>query len=121
MVSVNVRPSRAARHVDDGDIVLTNGRTTLLSDIPGGSWNRQKLERLAAAVQRDMDTRHLITDLALDDSDRIMAALPDADAQFAAKYGGNGFIDGDSIVFRSDLISFILSPDGDVFPLIEIV
>lgn len=120
MVSVHVRPRRAASHIDDGDIVLTNARTTLLSSISGVTWTRQRLQRLSNAVQAQMDDRRLIADLAVDDADRIMAALSDADAQFTAKYGGRMFIDGDSIVSRSDEISFTLV-DGDLFPITKVV
>ncbi len=120
MVSVSVRPARTARHVDDGDLVLTNGRTTLLADISGVKWTRQKLQRLANVVQGQMDDRRLIADFEDIDPDKIHALAGD-DAWFAATYGGRMFIDGDSIVSRSDTISFTLSPDGDLVQHVAVV
>ncbi len=120
MVSVYVRPSRTARHVDDGDIVLTNGRTTLLDSIPGGiTWTRQKLRRLTSAVQAQMDHRRLIADLEDIDPDKVHALAGD-DAWFLSTYGGRMFIDGNSVVSRSDLISFTLV-DGDLVPTVTAV
>ncbi len=119
MVSVYIRPSRAARHVDDGDIVLTNGRTTLLADITGVTWTRQRLQRLTNAVQAQMDHRRLIVDLEDIDPDKIHALVGD-DAWFLSTYGGRMFIVGDSVVSRSDLISFTLV-DGDLFPTVRVV
>ncbi len=60
MVAVHVLPSRASRHVDDGDLVLTNGRTTVLADIPGNNWPQVRLDRLTDAVQENMDHRQRI-------------------------------------------------------------
>ena len=120
MVSVYVRPSRTARHVDDGDIVLTNGRTTLLDDITGVNWTRQRLQRLANALQANMDDRRLIVDLDDIDPDKVHALAGDA-AWFTLTYGGRMFIDGDSVVSRSDLISFTLGPDGDLLPHVSVV
>ncbi len=119
MVSVYVRPSRTARHVDDGDIVLTNGRTTLLSDISGVTWTRKRIQRLTNAVQGKMDHRRLIADLEDIDPDKVHALAGD-DAWFTATYGGRMFIDGDSVVSRSDLISFTLV-DGELVPHAEAV
>ena len=121
MVAVSVRPSRTARHIDDGDITLTNGRTTLLSSIPGGiTWTRQKLQRLTNAVQAQMDHRRLIADLVDEDPDKIHALAGD-DAWFFLIYGGRMFIDGDSIVSRSDTINFTLGPDGDLVQHVTVV
>ncbi len=126
MVAVSVRRSRATRHVDDGDIVLTNGRTTLLSSIPGGiTWTRQKLQRLTNAVQRQMDLGpsgtgiRLIADLEDGDLDKVHALAGD-DAWFTATYGGRMFINGVELVSRSDLISFTFE-NGDLVPHISVV
>ena len=73
MVSISVRPKRSARHIDDGDIVLPNGRVTLLDDISGNTWTRSRLRRLAAAVQGRMDHRRLIADLRDIDPDKTHA------------------------------------------------
>ena len=67
-----------------------------------------------------MDTRILIADHSVDDPDRIHAEAGD-DAWFATTYGGRMFIDGDSIVSRSDVISFTLSPDGDLVQHVAVV
>ncbi len=119
MVSVSVRPSRTVRHVDDGDIVLTNGRITLLDDINGNTWTRQRLQRLTNVVQGKMDHRRLIADLEGIDPDKVHALAGD-DAWFADRYGGRMFINGDSVVSRSDLISFTLV-DGDLVPHVRTV
>ncbi len=119
MVAIWVRPSRAARHVDDGDIVLTNGRTTLLDDISGTTWTRQRIDRLTNALQAQMDHRRLIADLGDIDPDKAPALAGD-DAHFTAIYGGRMFIDGDSVVSRSTLISFIFT-DGDLVPMVTSV
>ena len=119
MVSVSVRPKRSVRYIDDGDIVLTNGRVTLLSSIPGTPWTQKRLERLAAAVQGRMDNRRLIADLRDIDPDKTHALAGD-DAWFTDRYGGRMFIDGDSLVSRSDLISFTLE-DGDLVPRVSVV
>jgi hypothetical protein len=123
MVAFSVRRARAARHVDDGDIVLERGRrtfaTVLFADISGNTWTRQRLRRLAAAAQARMDHRRLIADLEDGDPDKTHARAGD-DAWFTATYGGRMFIDGDSVVSRSDLISFTLV-DGDLVPRISVV
>ncbi len=123
MVDITVRPSRAARHVDDGDIVLTRGGATigtvLLADVSGVKWTRQKLRRLTNAAQDRMDHRRLIADLEDIDPDKVHALAGD-DAWFTARYGGRMFIDGDSVVSRSDKISFTLV-DGDLVPHLEVV
>ncbi len=123
MVTINVQRQRSTRHVDDGDIVLERGRrvlaTILLSDISGGSWTRQKLQRLTNAVQAKMDHRRLIADLEDGDPDKTHALAGD-DAWFTATYGGRMFIDGDSVVSRSDIISFTLL-DDDLYPHVQAV
>lgn len=123
MVAVNVRPSRAARHVDDGDIVLSNGRSTLLSSIPGGiTWTRQKLDRLTNAVQAQTDDIWDRSLLPLDDPDRTMTA-----AEFTAIYGGRGILDPPdaasdtgNIIWRSTLVSFTFNGD-DLVPVMTMV
>lgn len=121
MVATSIRRSRAARHIDDGDIVADGGGiilgTVLLADISGVTWTRARLDRLAAAVQAQMDDRRLITDLVSRDPDRQHAEAGD-DQWFTDTYGGRMFIDGNSIVSRSDVISFTLE-DGDLFPQLE--
>ncbi len=123
MVSINVRSARAARHVDDGDVVLESGHqiigTVLLSGISGNTWTRQRLQRLANAAQTRMDHRRLFADLDPEDPDRVHAEAGDV-AWFTATYGGRMFIDGDSVVSRSDLISFTLL-DGDLYPHLRVV
>ena len=123
MVDITVRPARAARHVDDGDIVLVRGGadigTVLLADISGVKWTRQRLQRLANAAQGKMDHRRLIADLRDIDPDKVHALAGD-DAWFAGRYGGRMFIDGDGIVSRSTLISFTLV-DGDLWPHLRVV
>lgn len=123
MVDVTVRPARATRHIDDGDIVLTRGGadigTVLLADISGRNWTRQKLQRLSNALQAKADNRRLITDLEDIDPDKVHALAGDT-AWFLRTYGGRMFIDGNSIVSRSDKISFALI-DGDLVPHIEVV
>ena len=122
MVDITVRQARAARHVDDGDIVLVRGGadigTVLLADISGNKWTRPKLQRLANAAQGKMDHRRLIADLRDIDPDKVHALAGD-DAWFTARYGGRMFIDGDSLVDRSTLISFALL-DGDVWPHLRV-
>jgi hypothetical protein len=115
---VRVEPSRSARHVDDGDIVLSNGRTTLLSDIPGGAWTRQKLRRLTNAVQNDADERVTIASLPADDPDRFEheADPVNAAAILLAEYGERMFYDGLDLVSRTDVFTFSLNPRGDVQP-----
>ena len=123
MVDITVRPARAVRHVDDGDIVLTRGGadigTVLLDDINGNTWTRQRLQRLTNAAQGKMDHRRLIADLRDIDPDKVHALAGD-DAWFAARYGGRMFIDGDSVVSRSDLITFTLE-NGDLVPTVSVV
>ena len=122
MVDITVRPARAVRHVDDGDIVLTRGGgdigTVLLADISGRNWTRQRLQRLANAAQGKMDHRRLIADLRDIDPDKVHALAGD-DAWFQRTYGGRMFIDGDSVVSRSTLISFTLV-DGDLVPHLRV-
>ncbi len=123
MVDISVRAARAARHVDDGDIVLARGGadigTVLLADISGRTWSRARLRRLTNAAQARMDHRRLIADLEDIDPDKVHA-LAGEDAWFTATYGGRMFIDGDSVVSRSDLISFTLV-DGDLVPTVAVV
>ena len=123
MVDITVRPARTARHVDDGDIVLTRGGadigTVLLADISGNKWTRPKLQRLANATQGKMDHRRLIADLEEIDPDKVHALAGD-DAWFQRTYGGRMFIAGDSLVDRSTLISFTLF-NGDLRPRIQVV
>ncbi len=122
MVDITVRPARAARHVDDGDIVLVRGGVTIgtvrLADISGRNWTRQKLQRLTNAAQARMDHRRLIADLRDIDPDKVHALAGD-DAWFLSTYGGRMFIDGNSIVSRSTLIRFTLA-DGDLVPTVTV-
>ncbi len=124
MVDITVRPARAARHVDDGDIVLTRGGvaigTVLLADILGNNWNARRLERLAEACQTLMDHRRLRADLAADDFDFLLALSETAKTDFSDFYGGRMFLDGDGIVSRSTLISFTLV-DGELVPTVAVV
>ncbi len=115
MVAVYVRPSRAIRHIDDGDVVLSNGRTTLLADVSGVTWTRARLRRLTAAVQAQMDHRRSIASLEDGDPDKTAT-----DSELLAKYGGRMFIDGSDIVSRSTLISFTLV-NGDLVPNVSVV
>ena len=125
MTSIAVRPKRSASHIDDGDMVLESGRTTfstvLLSSIAGGSWTRQKLERLSNAMQKEIDDqyRQRITSYPADDPFSIHGLAGD-DAWFLANHGGKVFIDGDSIVIRHDTITFALV-DGDLMPTVTVV
>ncbi len=124
MVDITVRPARAGRHVDDGDIVLVRGGadigTVLLADIPGRNWNANRLEKLTLACQTLMDHRRLRADLAADDFDFLMALSETAKTDFSDFYGGRMFLDGDGIVSRSTLISFTLV-NGDLVPHLSVV
>ncbi len=125
MTSITVRPKRASRHIDDDDIVLERGRvafaTVLLSGISGGSWTRQKLQRLENAAQKEIDDqyRQRISSYPSDDPFSIHGLAGD-DAWFLANHGGKVFIDGDSIVVRHDTITFDLV-DGDLVPTVTVV
>ncbi len=122
MVSVSVRPARAARHVDDGDIELSNGRTILFSEIAGNTWTRQRVSRLAAAVQARAQTVWARDRLPPDDPDLTITA-----AELNAIYGDRGTLDpsdatdgaGD-IIWRSTKVSFTF--DGnDLVPLLTMI
>ncbi len=125
MVDITVRPARAVRHVDDGDIVLTRGGadigTVLLADISGRNWNAKRLEKLTLACQTLMDHRRLRADLAADDFDLLMSQSPTFKEDFIAFYGGRMFLESDAIVSRSTLISFTLNADDDLAPRVEVV
>lgn len=123
MVVIWVRPIRTTRHIDDGDIVLTNTRTVLLSDISGVDWTRQRMDRLTNAVQAQMDNILAISSLDVADPHRFEheADPVNAAALLLAKYGGRVFYRGTDIVFRSTKISFTLGPDGDLVPHLEVV
>lgn len=109
MPSISALPRRAARRIDDGDIRLSNGQMTLLSTISGTKWTRQRIQRLTDALQVKMDNRFLISSMQVDDPDKAPALAGD-DAHFQAIYGGRRFIDGNSLVDRSTLISIELRP-----------
>ena len=89
---------------EDGLRVIGMGRNTLsdgrigleilYADIPGNSWNAQRLARFAERAQELIDFRQAITDLPVDDPARISdPARPDF------------FWDGSDIVARSIIIS----------------
>ncbi len=124
MVDITVQPALAASHIEDGDIVLVRGGVTigtvLLADIAGNKWNAKRLEKLATAAQDLMDHRRLLADLSVDDSDRLLSLSEISKTEFIDKYGGRMFIDGDSVVSRSTLISFTLV-DGDLVPHVSVV
>lgn len=103
----------------DGQVTLSDGRTFSLSDIPGNSWNANRLGKLAVAVQALFDHSRLIADLDPIDLDRVHAEVGD-NVWFSDTYGGRMFIDGDSIVSRSDLISFTFE-NGELVPHLETV
>ena len=114
MVDISVR-------VEIDDVVLERGGraigTVVLSEITGDKWSAAKLRRLAAACQAKADHRRLIADLEDIDPDKIHALAGD-DTWFTDTYGGRMFIDGDSVVSRSDLITFTLV-NGDLYPHVE--
>ena len=101
MVDITVRPALAASHIEDGFIALVRGGATigtvLLSDISGNKWNSPKLQRLADAVQAQMDHRRLIADLEDIDPNKV-AALAGDDAWFTARYSGRRHLVGVDIL-----------------------
>lgn len=105
--------------VGDGSITLNDGRTFTLDDIPGNSWNKNRIGKLTVAIQAILDDRRLIADLEDIDPDKVHALAGD-DAWFTARYGGRMFIDGDGVVSRSTLISFTFV-DGDLVPSVSVV
>ena len=113
MVSVWV--TNGGSIVADGAVNLSNGRTFVLSEIPGNNWNAKRLEKLTEAVQALMDHRRLRSDLAPDDFDLLMSQSATFKEDFTTFYGGRMFLESDAIVSRSDVISFTLV-DGDLVP-----
>ena len=117
MVAVWIDNSSAI--IADGKLVLSDGREFALSDIPGNGFNQNRLNKIAAAVQRVMDRGphgrgiRPISSLAIDDDDRIHADNDEDGgvAWFLATYGGRMFRDGNEIVSRSTL--FALTYDGE--------
>ncbi len=90
----------------DGQLVLSDGRTFSLSDVPGNGFNANRLRKISAAAQEFLfDNRRPISSLSTDDPDRIHAEAGD-EAWFLATYGGRMFIVGLDIVDRADKISF---------------
>lgn len=125
MVSVSIQPSRGVDHETDGDIVLTDGRTILLSSISGKNWNTQRIQRLTNAVQRQMDLGPRGTGIrqisSLQDNDPDKApALAGDNEWFSNIYGGRMFIEGTTLVSRSTLITFTMV-DGKLMPELKVV
>ncbi len=117
MVSVWVTNSAI---IADGVVTLSNGRSLALSEIPGKNWNAKRISKLTTAVQALMDDLRNLLFLSFDDSDRLLSLAEFSKTGFISKYGGRMFIDGDSVVSRSDLISFTLV-DGDLVPTVTAV
>ncbi len=103
----------------DGVVELSDGRLKALADISGTKWNKSRIGKLTVALQAIIDDRRLIADLEDIDPDKTHALAGD-DAWFLSTYGGRMFIDGDSVVSRSDLISFTFEND-ELVPHLQVV
>lgn len=97
-----------------GEIVLSNGLTLNLSDIPGNGWPQQRLNKLSAKAQSFIDHRMRQSDLPADDPEINWGA-----AQFQAQYGGRRFLDGQDVVSRSARIWFTFE-NGALVPHSEV-
>lgn len=82
----------------------------LYNDIPGNSWNQNRLNKFAGKAQEFLDSRTPLTDLPIDDPDRtIDPALP------------NLFWDGSDLVCRMILLSDVRFEDNTLlFTLTEV-
>jgi len=105
--------------IADGQLVLSDGRTFTLSDIPGQGFNQNRLNKIIAAVQSIIDVRLLIADIPDGDLDQTPALAGD-DAFFLATYGGRVFLDGNERVTRSTLID-ITFENGELIPHLSVV
>lgn len=56
----------------EGLVRLNDGRTFDLSAVPGNGYNVNRLAKINAAIQAEIDTRVLLTDLPADDPDRTI-------------------------------------------------
>lgn len=110
-------PAYWVRSSDEGtgEVVLSNGATFNLSDIPGNGWPQARLNKLSEKAQSFIDHRERQSDLPLDDPERNWDA-----AQFQAQYGGRRFLDGQDVVSRSARVWFTFE-DGALVSHSEVV
>ncbi len=96
-------PAYWVRTVDEGtgEIVLSNGLTFNLSDIPGNGWPPARLRKLSEFVQASVYHRERQSGLPLDDPERDWSAT-----QFTTQYGDKRFLNGPDVVSRSARIWF---------------
>lgn len=94
-----------------GEVVLSDGRTFNVNDIPGNGWPQNRLNALRDKLLEQSDVRQLISDLPDEDPDKT--ATP---AELSAQYGGRVFIDdppgpsGPFLVSRS--VDYTVTWDG---------
>ncbi len=74
-----------------------------LNTVQGTDWTRDRLDRLAAAVQAEHDIVIKLSRLPDDDPDKTATAQ-----ELRDEYGGRVFLRGDSIIHRSTIITFSL-------------
>ncbi len=98
---------------EGGAIVLSNGSSFNLSDIPGNGFNANRLAKMTAFAQNLIDKRVSIASMVPEDPDRINGEASD-DAWFLETYGNRAFIDGGDIVFRSTKLDFFLGGQGEL-------
>lgn len=88
-----------------GDVVLSDGQTFNVNDIPGNGWPQARLDRLRDRLLELTDHRERQSDLPVDDEERTMD-----NTQLQAIYGGRRFLDGQDIVSRS--VDYEVTWDG---------
>jgi hypothetical protein len=101
MVNVWVVPGIGS--IDDEGIVrLNDGRTFDLTNVPGNGYNANRLGKINAAIQTEIDNRILLTSLPIDDPDRTMD--PNSPMRYWSDSDGNPDPAGEYITDRSTLI-----------------
>lgn len=88
--------------LEAGTLTLDDGRVFTVDDIPGNSWNANRLGKLTEAIQTLADLVIPLADLPSDDPDKT--ATP---AELFSEYGNRVFLDGQgNIIHRNVIITF---------------
>lgn len=78
-----------------GEITIRGKGTFSLSDVPGNGFNANRLGKINEWLQAKIDHRQALTDLPLDDPDRLID--PDKPTLFWGDADGNRFSTGETL------------------------
>jgi hypothetical protein len=101
MVALWVLPPEIGTIDDEGIVRLNDGRTFDLSNVPGNGYNANRLAKINARIQQEVDDIRSLASLAADDPDKTITP-----AELLAQYGGRMFL-SDADGTPNDLGAFL--------------